>query len=245
MKYLLILMTFASLCTADVDKTQWEEIHGNGIYTTSQKKEANDKTKAAEKAFKDMERAATQSNLALRAIVKIGVKNLKRHHYYAEAYKMEAEWRMMDGKLIKAVQSRHIGDFEPLSDWLAVAYEILELKLGIDICKTLRLTDIKTINYCIVVVFKPCTYGYSNFYDHFVTDEIYKGLAPVVSYWATVIVCDIASYGAGYFFICSPIGMLVERAVLYKVAPWAAPKLYDLACKNIDSYSYNINDAAH
>lgn len=224
-------MTFSSLSSADVEG-DWIEIHGNGIYTTAQKKEAQTKTKAAEKGLRDIERAATQSNLALRAIFRIAVRNLKAKGYYADAYRMEAKWKSLDGKLIEAVRNRSIGDFEPISDWLAVAYELLELKLGIDVCRTLRLTDLKTLNYCIKVCFKPCVYGYANFYDHFVADERYKGLAPVISYWTAVITCNIASYGAGYFFICSPIGMLVERAVLLRVGPWAAPKLYDWACKN-------------
>lgn len=234
-KLLAILITFTSLCTAYVDNSDWEEIHGNGIYTTAQKKDANNRVVKLEKEFSDIKRAATQSNLALRAIVKIGVKNLKKHGYYSEAYKMEAQWKTLDGKLIEAVESRNIGDFEPLSDWLAVAYELLELKLGYEICRTLRLTDIKTINYCIRVVFKPCVYGYANFYDHFVSDERYNGLAPVAAYWASNITCSIASYGAGYFFICSPVSMLVERIVKAKVAPWAAPKIYDRVCK--DEYS--------
>lgn len=231
-KYLTILMTFTTLCTATVDKESWKEIHGDGTLTTQEKEIAEKHTKESENSLRNYTRVATRANLALRAIVKVSVLNLYRKGYVYEAQKMEQEWRELDGKLIKAVQTRNIGDFEPLSNWLALAYEILELKLGLDMCETLRLTDIKTLNYCITVCFKPCFYGYANFYDHFVADERYKGLAPVISYWATVITCDIALYGAGYFFVCSPVGMLVERAVKNRVAPWAAPKLYDMVCRN-------------
>lgn len=225
-------MTCSTLCTAIVDKEAWKEIHGDGTLTTQEKETAEKHTKESENGLRNYTRVATRTNLALRAIVKVGVLNLYRKGYIYEAQKMETEWRALDGKLIKAVEARNIGDFKPLSDWLALAYEILELKLGLDVCETLRLTDIKTINFCIPVCFKPCFYGYKNFYDHFVTDERYKGLAPVVSYWATLITCDLALYGAGYFFVCSPIGMVVERAVKTRVAPWAAPKLYDMVCKN-------------
>lgn len=231
-KYLTILMTFSALSSAVVDKEAWKEIHGDGTVTTEQKEIANKHTKDSETQLRNYTRVANRTNLALRAIVKIGVLNLYRKGYVYEAQKMDQEWKALDGKLVKAVQTRNIGDFEPLSQWLALAYEILELKLGLDMCETLRLTDIKTINYCIPVCFQPCFYGYNNFYDHFVTDEKYKGLAPVISYWATVITCDIALYGGGYFFVCSPVGMLVERAVLKRVGPWAAPKLYDMVCKN-------------
>lgn len=231
-KYLTILMTFSVLCTANVDKEVWKEIHGDESYTVEQKKLADTKTKESEAQLRNFVRVATRSNLALRAIVKIGVLNLYRKGYIYEAQKMDQEWKALDGKLIKAVQTRSIGDFEPVSQWLALAYEVLELKLGLDMCETLRLTDIKTINYGITVCFRPCVYGYANFEEHFITDGRYKGLAPVISYWATVITCDIALYGAGYFFVCSPVGMLVERAVLKRVAPWAAPKLYDMVCRN-------------
>jgi hypothetical protein len=172
--------------------------------------------------------------LALRAIITIGVYNLRHKGHPFEAYQLESEWKKLDGKLIQIVQNRNIGDFPALSEFLRVAYDTLEAKLGKDICETLRLTDIKTINYCMVVVFRPCKYGYTNFYDHFVTDTYYKGLAPVVSYWAAVIPCEIASYGAGYFFVCSPVGMLVERAVLKRVSPWLAPKLFDRACGTLN-----------
>ena len=231
-KYLTILITFSALCTANVDKEAWKEIHGDEHYSAQEKETANKKTKEAETSLRNYTRVAIRANTAIRAMIKVGVTNLYRNNYVYEAKKLETEWAALDGKLIKAVETRSIGDFKPISDWLALAYEILEAKLGLDVCETLRLTDLKTLNYCIPVCFKPCFYGYTNFYDHFVTDDRYKGLAPVISYWATVITCDMALYGAGYFFVCSPVGTLVERAVKNRVAPWAAPKLYDMVCKN-------------
>jgi len=229
-KLLTILIAFTTLSTIAVDKKDWEEIHGLSQLTEKDREEAQKKIVSSENDFKTLVKTAEKTNLALRAIIKIGTINLRKKGYYAEAYELETEWKQWDGKLPAMIFDKNIGDFKPLSDWLALAYEILELKLGKDVCETLRLTDIKTINYCVVVVFKPCVYGYSNFYDHFVTDHVYKGLAPVVSYWATVITCDIVSYGTGYFFICSPIGMLVERAMLNRISPWLAPKIYDRVC---------------
>lgn len=229
-KYVAILMTFTALCTANVDKKEWEEIHGNNIYTEKEKQEANKKVLAAETNLRSITKVATETNLAIRAIVKVSSLNLRRKGYYAEASQLESEWKQLDGKIVHGLLTRSIGDFEPISEWLALSYEMLEAKLGLDLCETLRLTDIKTLNYCIKVCFQLCKYGYTNFYDHFVTDNRYKGLAPVVAYWTTVITCDIASYGAGYFFVCSPIGMLVERAVLIRVGPWLAPKVFDRTC---------------
>ena len=244
-KSLIVLSVLCSLCTADVDKEAWKEIHGDSPLTTKEKVIADNKTREAEAALRNYTRLATRSNLAIRAIVKVAVLNLYRNNHIYEAQKMDAEWKALDGKLVKAVETRNIGDFKPISDWLALAYEILEIKLGLSVCETLRLTDLKTLNFCLPVCFKPCFYGYNNFYDHFVADERYKGLAPVISYWATLITCDIASYNIGYFFVCSPVALVVERAVKNRVAPWAAPKLYDMVCKATDLYSYNIYDAAH
>jgi hypothetical protein len=126
---------------------------------------------------------------------------------------------------------RNIGDFKPLSQWLAGVYDKIEAALGHEICYALRLSDIKTINYAIPVVFSPCDEGEIEFELHFIHDPNYRGLAPVVTYWVTVITCDVATYGAGTFFICSPIGMVTEFAMDRWVAPKIAPKLYDLICK--------------
>ena len=39
-KYLTIIMTFTTLCTANVDKESWKEIHGDGTLTTQEKETA-------------------------------------------------------------------------------------------------------------------------------------------------------------------------------------------------------------
>lgn len=232
MKYLvLILALFGQLALSDYSK-EYTEIHGNGIYSQEVLTEAQRKANTIEKEVTTLKDWAEQSNTALRGIIKIAAKNLRHHKEYRLARQIEREWKEQDGIIIEIASGlRNIGDYEPLSEWLDETYEKLEETLGFEVCQVLRLTDIKTLNFGLRVVFRPCKYGYDEFYKHFVTDDIYKGVAPVASYWAVVLGCSIGTYSIGYFFICSPVGVVVEAAVKNKTAPWAAPKIYKASCE--------------
>lgn len=231
MNYLTLLIALlCSFAMAD----DWTEIHGDGVYSVAQQKDAQSRSN---KLAKEIEQGqlvglAGKTDRALGAIVRVGIINLKRRGYYAEASQLTVGWNRFSGELPRIVsnRNRNIGDFEPLSVWLALAYEVLEAKLGYQICYTLRLTDIKSINFTIPVVFSPCKYGLNEFQLHFVHDTKYRGLMPLVSYWITVIVCDVTTFGTGVFFICSPIGMLVELGFDRVIAPKLAPIIYDKAC---------------
>lgn len=228
----LICILFVALCLA-AHGDDYTEIHGNGIYSTSQESQAEKHSKKLQRELEEggLGRMAVRTNFALGGLFKVAVMNLKRRGYYEEANTIERGWRARDGEIVRLQQeARDIGDFEPLMTWLAVAYEIIEFKLGYNLCYTLRITDLKTFNYTIPVVFKPCKYTLDDFTEHFVHDERYRGLCPVVAYWTTSITCSIATFGAGYFFICSPIAMLVELGFDKWAAPWLAPKIYNLAC---------------
>lgn len=236
-KMLFVVWFIASLfCLAKAAGSQsgYEEIHGNGVYTVSEERDARERGELVRRDIetRQLVALADRTNSALSGIVRIGVLNLKRGGYYSQARELEQGWKQHDGELQRLViqPARDIGDFEPLSKYLAVAYEILELKLGHKICYALRLTDIKTLNHAIPVVFRPCPYGLDEFTLHFVHDALYRGLAPVVTYWTTVITCSIATYGAGYFFICSPMGMVTELAMDRWIAPALAPRLFNLVC---------------
>jgi hypothetical protein len=175
---------------------------------------------------------AVLSNSAIRNIVKVASLHLKRKHYYEEAKEIETLWRYYDKRLIDiATFSRDIGWFDPISDALALIYELTELRLGFEVCHALRLDDLKTINHGLRVAFRPCFYGYEEYYKHMAKDPKYRALLPVVSYWTVVIGCSYATYGIGYAVICSPAGFVVEKVVQNKIAPKAVDKLYNLACK--------------
>ena len=230
---LLILASFGQIALCDYSK-EYTEIHGNGIYSNDVLETAQRKANTIQKEVTTLKDWATQSNTALRGIIKIAVKNLRYRRQYRLARQIEQDWKKQDGIIIEIASGlRNIGDYEPLSEWLDQTYEKLEETLGFEVCQVLRLTDIKTFNFGLRVVFRPCAYGYDEFYKHFVTDDFYKGVAPVASYWAVVLGCSIGTYSIGYFFICSPVGVVVEAAVKNKVAPWSAPKIYNAACTNI------------
>lgn len=174
---------------------------------------------------------AYTTNEALKSIFKIAVVELRHRKDKELADKIEREWRQFDGYLIDiVVMNRDIGWFKPLVEWLAITYEAIEASIGYEAARALRISDIKTINHAIVVVFRPCYFGFPEFEKHFVHDSRYRGLAPVITYWSTALACTAALHGAGYFFVCSPTAVLIERIVDKRVAPRLAPKLYNLAC---------------
>jgi hypothetical protein len=176
---------------------------------------------------------AVLSNSAIRNLVKVASVELKKRKHNEEAQEIEALWKYYDKRLIEiATFQRDIGWFDPISDALALIYELTELKLGYEICHALRLDDLKTINHGLRVAFRPCFYGYEEYYKHMAKDPKYRALIPVLSYWTVVIGCSYATYGIGYVFICSPAGFVIEKVVENKIAPKATTKLYNLACKS-------------
>lgn len=230
MKAIALFLMLAISCHA----SDYTEIHGDGHYSEDQNYQARI---GARRIGRDFERRkframAEHGNRALSAIFKIGTLNLDRKGFHKEAEDLRNGWKQYDGELqrIVAKRNRDIGDFEPISKYLAAAYEILEYKLGYQLCYTLRLSDLKSLNYGLKEVFNPCPHTEKDFEDHFVHDAKYRGVAPVVTYWATIITCSIATYGAGYFFVCSPIGMATEWLMDKKIAPKIAPKIYSWAC---------------
>jgi len=237
MKSVMILMAvfcLSSFASNDIESSsEYKEIHGEGVPTITSRHR-----RLAQKISDELSRGnvlaiAKRSNTALRAMIKIGALNLHRKGFHQEAELLKAKWRAFDGKLIELAETpyRDIGDFDPLSDEIAIFYELLEAKLGYTLCYMLRLSDIKTLNHGLRVVFKPCEYGLDEFTLHFVHDSQYRGVAPVVAYWTTVITCSVATYGAGTFFICSPLGMGVEFVMDRALAPWLAPKIYNAVCE--------------
>lgn len=229
MKFLILFI--AGLSFSLTNDQAFKEIHGDFNYTKEERVEAQWKMERISRQLDNFVDLSDGANRALGSIIRLAAKNLRRRGHHKTARKLEIEWSMIDGRIVEIAKGqRDIGDFEPISEWLALAYEIIELNLGFTTCQILRLTDIKTINFALRVVFNPCRYGLVEFTNHFVGDK-YKGLAPVVSYWSVVTGCSIGTFGAGYFFVCSPAGWLIELGVLEVVAPRLSPKLYNLACQ--------------
>ena len=228
MKYLILFIT--SLCFGVTNNQNFTEIHGDFTYTEEQEVEAQHRIETVARRIDNVVDLSDWSNRALGSIIGIAVLNLRKNHYYKEADEIEKGWGLIDGRIVDIAKGRRdIGDFEPISEWLALAYEVIELALGYQTCSLLRITDIKTINFGLRVVLNPCKYGPVEFNKHFCGDK-YRGLGPVVAYWSVVTSCSIGTFGAGYFFVCSPLGWLIERGVNKVVAPKLSPRIYNRAC---------------
>lgn len=226
---LTVLFSFANLSFADWDS-----------YFRQKEKEIADKALAQiEQEVQTLEGFATYSNASIGAIINKSVRALRLKGSWRLAYDLEKGWAQLDGELVRLAKNqksnlgiRAIGDFEPLNQWLSDAYEQIEADLGYAYCYSQRITDLKTINHGLTVVFKPCDYGYNEFFLHFASDDLkYRSLLPVVSYWATVMGCYAGSYGTGVFMFCGAAGILVESLVDQELAPMLAPKIYGGACQ--------------
>ena len=214
------------------DTKEFQEIHGNGAYTVSQHADAEKRISRLEAELRDQVAFAVRINLATDAMMNIAEVNLRRKGFKKEADRIRREWPEHDGEIVRIVEKkgRDIGDFQPWSIWIAAVEAMIELKLGYQLAFTLRLTDLKDIAYDPAIVFSPCKYGLGEFEKHLYSDPKYRGLLPVVAYWTTNITCSIATFGAGVFFVCSPLSMLVELGVDKVLAPKLAPKIYQWAC---------------
>lgn len=147
-----------------------------------------------------------------------------------------------------------MGDHKPLSEKLALFYMLLEAKLGHELCVMLHLTDINVINFTIPVVFHPqktevwcqetlamnpndnCEDEYRRHTagtlwqktpDQNAKLPLHDGTLGVVSYWVVFGACEVATYGAGWFIICSPLGDVVEIAMERYVAPPLSDKIFE------------------
>lgn len=184
-------------------------------------------------AFADSDlRMARKADRALDTLFKVSIHQLKVKGHKDTAQEIERGWKRHNGSVYRIVVygKRDIGDFEPLSKFLADAYDKIEAKLGVQLCYSLRISDIKTLNYTIPVVFNPCSVDENEYFMHFVHDDTYRGFAPVVAYWGSMVVCIGATYGAGALAICSPIAMAIEFAVDSRIAPAVAPRIYERKC---------------
>ena len=211
---------------------------------TYQDDRSSNRTKAqriADDIAKGEGRLAARTDEAIAQIIKLGARTLRRKGFTADAYHLEDEYngyfRGFLERMVKS-QERKIGDHKPLSAYLAIAYEILELKLGLTLCSMLHLTDLKTLNYGIPVVFHACTFPMDavtvprkdEYRNHFAGDGRYAGLVPVISYWVVWGFCEAATWGAGWFFICSPLGTVCEIVMEKYIAPGLSDRIFDRVC---------------
>lgn len=136
--------------------------------------------------------------------------------------------------------THHIGDHKPLLDWLAKTYATIESKLGVQTCKALHLSDLKTINFAIPVVFHPCDFNMDNlpvdrqseYRRHFSKDDnsdALYGLVPVTTYWIIEGACLVGTSGLGSI-LCGIGASGAEWFMGNSIAPSLSDALFNKIC---------------
>ena len=194
-----------------------------------------------------MDRLAQKHELALNAIIIVAVRNLERFDFENDAAQIRREWKGYRGKLQTIVAHLSYGDDRDLADlqgmmaWVDKTYYWIESKLGYQLCRALRITDLITLNR-FDWVFRPCTIGETLWSEVLCHDgptcpKPMRGNLPTISYWATQITCGILTFGAGIIsFACGPLAMASEFAMDKWACPWLEPKLYSWACDKGGDY---------
>jgi len=190
----------------------------------------------AQRIAKRLETRLAQTTFtALEGLLKFTYMTLRANGHWSLAYALQREWHYDQRHRFERylyAQGRVIGDYPPLSQWLADWYDKIEAALGKPMCDLLHISDIKSINHGIPVVFDPCfpQWTKQDFKEHFATDGIYHGLGSVVVYWVSYATCSFGSFGTGFFVFCAAFCNGVEYAFEYTIAGPLADKIYDLAC---------------
>jgi hypothetical protein len=196
------------------------------LFSQKEKKLAEQALAQVEIELNTFEGLDFHSKKAIDTILKKAVRNLRLKGSWRLALHIEKDWgRFQQGA------GKSIGDFEPFHKWLSDTYEKVEADLGYAHCYSQRISDLKTINHGLKVIFNPCPYGYVEFFKHFASDDPkYRSFLPVVSYWTTVLGCYAGTYGTGTLMVCGAAGLMVESMVDEQLAPYLAPQIYENKC---------------
>lgn len=163
-----------------------------------------------EKAVSRLHDLAIRTDEALDSMMQVAVVNLraKGELFWADADEIEYRWRF-EFKGMAQDETRDIGHIY-LIKWLEDTYQKIEGALGVEVCKALHLSDIKTVNCFLGIVGHLCTYDMTGVLesrkqdvrDHLAKGAVYYGIGPVVTWWAISIGCWTFTAGAGSF-VCA------------------------------------------
>lgn len=186
-----------------------------------------------------------RTTYALEVLLTRASKELTKKGHKVEADKMMMDWRTKHKRVFYGYATstmRDIGDHAALNQWLADKYEMMELILGVDVCKSLHLSDIKTFLYTLPVVFRPCTFPMDavqgervdEYRRHFNEGSVYYGLTPVVTYWVVWGACTYGTSGLGAVsMLCGLAGSLGERLFASYVGPKLSDFVYNKSCGGV------------
>lgn len=199
--------------------------------TVKQMLEAGDHRELADEAFDAMFKEAQ------RQLWKNGFGDL--------AERLKFEWEgTYKGSLLRYGE---VGDHQPLSDWVAVWYMLMEQVLGENVMEMSHLKDIWVLNFTIPVTFEPhadsvwckeqlqaypedtCADEYRRHFagtkyygdDPYATAALHHGFSGVCTYWLVFAGCEAALWGTDFTLVCGLAGDGAE-AVMEK---WPAPKI--------------------
>lgn len=177
---------------------------------------------------------AERTDWTIKKIIERGTRKLEREGFHNEAEEIRSQFASFRNHLSSMVTTRRsIGDHDPFNEFLALAYETMETSLGVETCKALHLSDLKSINFGIPVVFYPKDFPMDaieipridEYRKHFVEDEVYYGLCSVVVYWAVNIPC--MAFGGS--LACGPIASGAEFLFARTIGPKLSDFVYNKA----------------
>lgn len=184
---------------------------------------------------------AERTELALDTAINVTANELIKAGYVLEGKSFQGEWystyKSEFHDFAFGIDSHDIGDHKPLNQWLADEYDKIEVILGVSFCKSTHISDLKTFNFTIPIVFKPCTFPMDaitigridEYRNHFSEGKIYFGLVPVVSYWITYAAVTGATMGTGYFFVAGLVGDAAEHLITY-ITPKLSDSIFTKSC---------------
>lgn len=176
-----------------------------------------------------------ETDRTLDSIIQVATVNLRSEGYSDLANQIDHEWKSQwKGAIIS--EKYDIGHIF-LSKWLEQTYDKIEFALGVQTCKSLHLSDIKTINCAIPVIFNPCHYDMTgvlesrkqDYRDHFSHGAVYYGLAPVLTWWGCTTTCWTFTAGLGGF-LCSIASSGAEWTMGYVISPSLSDGIFTSLC---------------
>lgn len=188
----------------------------------------------ADRFGKDVERGKLRkkTHVALDAMIRLAAFKLKKDGHKKESDKLLREWSEQISPLF--LNSRYVGEFKPVSQWLSEKYLMLEFILGKEVMYNLRLSDIHSINHEIPVVFWcEGNVDLSNWSLHFTHDEetLKRGLLPLTSWWVSWSACVGVSMGLGApTYLCAMAASGVEWFVRNAVSPRLEVPFWERVC---------------
>ena len=175
-----------------------------------------------ERDFESLAGVRERTGLALNAIVRTAVFQLRLNDHPEQAQKLHDEWF---GHFQYVLWNVGLGDHKPLSEWLATTYAALEFLLGERVMEITHLVDLKIFNFAIPVVF-ACV-------DEVDALEFLLHFQPFVgsiTYWSAYVSCVGLTWGGGFFWVCGIAGEGASWVMKTFVAPRLNEPVWRLSC---------------